>query len=89
LVGLILFSELSHINLHPHMKICFKTLKKETFELDIDLQDQISQIKEQIFRLKGISVEKQKLLFAGDILEDNKTIGDYQIQKCTTVYLVY
>jgi hypothetical protein len=71
------------------MKICFKTLKKETFELDIDLQDQISQIKEQIFRLKGISVEKQKLLFAGDILEDNKTIGDYQIQKCTTVYLVY
>lgn len=55
------------------------------FSVEAKPVDTISILKNKIFEKKGIAVESQKLKFAGENLEDAKTLKDYGIGKNSTV----
>lgn len=70
------------------MQIFVRTLSGEQITLDVEPTDRIENVKEQIYRKNGIHPDNQKLIFAGEILEDGNTLQDYSIQRDATIHLV-
>ncbi|KAG8991129.1 hypothetical protein FRB93_002909 [Tulasnella sp. JGI-2019a] len=63
------------------LSITIKTLQQKQFKVDAEPSDTVLLLKEKIQELNGSAVANQKLIYAGKILGDDKTIGDCNIKE--------
>ena len=70
-------------------QIYVRTLTGTTYTLDVNQGNTIYEVKEMIQTETGISPVRQRLIYAGKILENGRTLGDYNIQKETTLHVVF
>ncbi|KAK3836976.1 MAG: UV excision repair protein Rad23 [Linnemannia elongata] len=61
------------------MQITIKTLKQESFKVDVEESDKVLTIKEKVEQLQGHPVASQKLIFSGKILADENPVSQYNI----------
>ena len=65
-----------------------KTLTGKTYTLDVNPSDSIKLYKIFCYYKIGIPIDQQRIIFASKVLEDNKTLADYNIQRESTLLFV-
>uniref|UniRef100_H2YVF2 UV excision repair protein RAD23 n=1 Tax=Ciona savignyi TaxID=51511 RepID=H2YVF2_CIOSA len=66
------------------MQVTIKTLQQQIFKIDIEADDTVKALKEKIAGEMGsesFPVSGQKLIYAGKILDDAKSLVDYKIEE--------
>ena len=71
------------------MQIFIKTGTGKTITIDCEPSDTILDLKSKITSKEGMPTHTQNLIFAGKSLKNHKTLAFYNIQKESTIHLVF
>ncbi len=70
------------------MQLFVRTLSGKTLTFDVDPEMFGCQLKQLIEEKEGIPIVRQRLIYAGKIIDDDHSLADYNIHKDATLHMV-
>ena len=70
------------------MKLKIKCLKSDDFDLSINSDASVDDLKEEIEKKSSIPPTKQRLIYRGKVLKSDKKLKDYSISDGSTVHFI-
>lgn len=70
------------------MQIFIRTITGKTITLDVAFQDTVETVKQRIWDKEGIEPDQQRLFYDEKLLEDGRTLADYNIHAKATLRLL-
>lgn len=71
------------------LMVFIKTLTGQTITVRVRPRDTVGDVKQKIFEQEGIPVDRQRMIFVGEQLNDNHRLLDYRIEHESAVHLVF
>ena len=71
------------------LMVFIKTLTGQTITVRVTPRDTVGDVKRKIFESEGIPVDRQRMIFVGEQLNDNHRLLDYRIEHESAVHLVF
>ena len=65
-----------------------RTLDGKSIDILVNFNDRVKTIKELIYKKMGIEINKQRLIYCGQLMENEKVINSYNIMIHSSVHLV-
>ena len=65
-----------------------RTICNKKFTIEVNGSDTVLQVKQKIAGIEEVPVDLQKLVVAGKILENERTLNDYNISSGAHIYLL-
>ena len=59
------------------MRVFIKTTSGKSFELDVDVREPVSAVKQSIAAREGVPSTQQRLIYRGRVLKDDATLESY------------
>ena len=74
------------------MRIFIKSLLDDVFPLEVESSDTVKSVKEKLQKKEGIPRDRQRLVYGEEsrqILEDDRTLSYYDIQRDSTLRVLF
>jgi ubiquitin C len=82
------YEEMTGITVGRSMQIFIKTLAGKKYDIQVTNSETIKELKSKIQRKEGISIQSQRLVYAGQVLADDLRLFECDILDGSTLHLV-
>lgn len=69
-----------------HLQICVRTLTGATYTLQVTTRTTVGDVKVKVRDLSGRPVHMQRLIYAGVLLDDERKLGEYDVENEATLH---
>lgn len=69
-------------------QIFVKSISGQSRAVTVEKTDTILSIKQKIQDKEGVPPDQQRLIYSGKNLENDRTVGEYNLEKDSTIHLV-
>ena len=76
------------LGLKGGMQVCIKSSSNVAIILEVTYDDRIATLKDKIYEKEGVHPNQYHLVHCGLQLEDDKTVGDYNLQSNTVIHMI-
>lgn len=70
------------------LNIVIKTVNNEIYNLTVNRDARISEVKARLFDITSIAINRQRLIYRGRVLQDESVLQEYNIEDGHTVHMV-
>ena len=78
----------SEVGLLVVVPITVKTLTGQAFPLEVATSDSVREVKNKIAKVTKISPERQRLIYASKLINDNSPLENYEIKSGAEIYVI-
>ena len=71
-----------------HRQVWVRTLTGTTFTLDVEASDTLYSVKTKFCAQEGFPLDQQRLIYGGRLLQDDRTLSEYNILQDSTLHMV-
>jgi hypothetical protein len=81
-------NEYPNLQLFPRAMTIVKSLTGKSIVVDVTRESTTHDLKANVYRVEGIPIDQQRIVFACKQLEDDRMLGDYNVTHGSSLHLV-